>query len=135
VGISASILAFIQDCIIALFIFLFECESDKITCYVLFAYDQALVLEVCDETEIAELKVKVIFFRLVYPFVKLEVRYYKLIVRLKKKTSVNVIWFVYLQLFTHWNQWLDGYVYSSVIYCVLKLLSKDALNLLKISRL
>ncbi|KOM39631.1 hypothetical protein LR48_Vigan03g301300 [Vigna angularis] len=37
---------------------------------------EALVLEVCDETEIAELKVKVIF-RLVYPFVQLEVRYFK----------------------------------------------------------
>lgn len=29
--------------------------------YVLVACDQALVLEVCDETEIAELKVKVLF--------------------------------------------------------------------------
>lgn len=76
VGISSTMSAFIQDCIIALLISLLECESDKITRYVVFAYDQALVLEVCDETEIAELKVKVIF-RLVYPFVKLEVRYFK----------------------------------------------------------
>ncbi|WVZ08912.1 hypothetical protein V8G54_022258 [Vigna mungo] len=59
VGISSTMPAFIQDCIIALLVSLLECESDKITRYVVFAYDQALVLEVCDETEIAELKVKV----------------------------------------------------------------------------
>lgn len=70
VEISPSLLAFIQYCIIALLISLFECESDEISHYIFFAYDQDLVLEVCDETEIAELKVKVIFC-LIFCFCKI----------------------------------------------------------------